>query len=59
MANPRVRENLKFYPKDAGIELAEAREGSRWLHDLPLEMTTPWIRLGAKAVRTTLPLNRR
>ncbi|KAF4615110.1 hypothetical protein D9613_003453 [Agrocybe pediades] len=45
MCNPKVRSVLHFYPEDAGERLAEARQGSRWLHDLPLDEATPMIRL--------------
>ncbi|KAF4609714.1 hypothetical protein D9613_011993 [Agrocybe pediades] len=45
MCNPKVRNVLHFYPEDAGERLAEARQGSRWLQDLPLDEATPMVRL--------------
>ncbi|CAK5270513.1 unnamed protein product [Mycena citricolor] len=48
MANPRVRPHLSFYPEDSGNELSEARQGQRWLHELPNDQTTPMIRLAGK-----------
>lgn len=44
LGNPRVRRKLHFYPEDAGPVLREARQGSRWLHDMPSDQTTPMIR---------------
>jgi hypothetical protein len=44
LGNPRVRRNLHFYPEDAGPVLREARQGHRWLHDMPSDQTTPMIR---------------
>ncbi|CAK5274493.1 unnamed protein product [Mycena citricolor] len=44
MANPKVRSHLSFYPEDAGQRLSEARQGDRWLHELPDDQTTPMIR---------------
>lgn len=44
MGNPRVRHNLHVYPEDAGPVLREARQGSRWLHEMPSDQTTPMIR---------------
>lgn len=41
MSNPYVRPNLHFYPEDSRPYLAEARQGQRWLHDLPPEQTSP------------------
>lgn len=46
MANPKVRPHLHFYPEDAGVKLSEARQGSRWLHELLPEQTTPMVRIG-------------
>lgn len=48
MANLNVWKHLNFYPKDSGPVLSEACEGSRWLHNLPPKLMTPWIRLGGK-----------
>lgn len=45
MANPRVRPHLHFYPEDSGRSLGEARQGAKWLHELPPEDTTPMIRI--------------
>ena len=44
MANPRVRPHLHFLPEDAGLRLAEAWQGHRWLHELDSELTTPMVR---------------
>jgi hypothetical protein len=44
VGNPRVRRNLHFYPEDSGPVLREARQGSRWLHEMPSDETTPMIR---------------
>ncbi|KAF7362836.1 hypothetical protein MVEN_00633400 [Mycena venus] len=43
MANPRVRPHLSFYPEDSGPRLSEARQGERWLKELPAEQTTPML----------------
>jgi hypothetical protein len=45
MANPRVRPHLSFYPEDSGPKLSEARQGQRWLKELPDEQTTPMLRI--------------
>ncbi|PBK79410.1 hypothetical protein ARMGADRAFT_1049148 [Armillaria gallica] len=45
MANPQVRPHLHFYPEDSGKRLAEVRQGSRWLHELPDELLTPMLRI--------------
>ncbi|KAF8885562.1 hypothetical protein CPB84DRAFT_1666965, partial [Gymnopilus junonius] len=45
MANPEVRPHLWTYPEDAGPNLSEARQASRWLHEIRPEDTTPMIRL--------------
>ncbi|KAK7007081.1 hypothetical protein R3P38DRAFT_3325555 [Favolaschia claudopus] len=45
MANPRVRPHLHFYPEDSGEKLSEARQGERWLHEIPDEQTTPMVRI--------------
>ncbi|KAJ7147561.1 hypothetical protein C8R43DRAFT_889965, partial [Mycena crocata] len=45
MANPRVRPHLSFYPEDSGSRLSEARQGDRWLKELPDEQTTPMLRI--------------
>ncbi|KAJ7886066.1 hypothetical protein B0H13DRAFT_2535282 [Mycena leptocephala] len=41
MANPNVRPHLSFYPEDSGPKLSEARQGERWLKELPDTQTTP------------------
>jgi hypothetical protein len=45
MANPKVRPSLHFYPEDSGQTLEEARQASRWLHELRSEETSPMIRI--------------
>ncbi|KAK7032978.1 hypothetical protein R3P38DRAFT_3313080 [Favolaschia claudopus] len=45
MANPRVRPHLHFYPEDSGQKLSEARQGQRWLNEIPDEQTTPMVRI--------------
>lgn len=45
MANPNVRPHLHFYPEDSGPKLSEARQGQRWLKELPDDRTTPMVRL--------------
>ena len=46
MANPNVRPKMTFYPEDAGDNLDEAHQGSRWLHEMDDDQLTPMIRLG-------------
>ncbi|KAF4584957.1 hypothetical protein EYR40_001783 [Pleurotus pulmonarius] len=46
MANPKVRPHLSFYPEDAGKRLSEARQGARWLHEVPSNQLTPMARIG-------------
>ncbi|KAJ6562524.1 hypothetical protein B0H19DRAFT_1375582 [Mycena capillaripes] len=46
MSNPKVRPNLEFYPEDTGKLLEEARQGKRWLEEIPSEQTTPMARIG-------------
>ncbi|RDB27987.1 hypothetical protein Hypma_002121 [Hypsizygus marmoreus] len=46
MANPKVRPHLSFYPEDSGTKLSEARQGARWLHEVPDEQLTPMARIG-------------
>jgi hypothetical protein len=48
MANPRVRPHLSFYPEDSGPKLSEARQGQRWLNELPPEQTTPMLRISGQ-----------
>ncbi|KAF6758067.1 hypothetical protein DFP72DRAFT_1065314 [Ephemerocybe angulata] len=48
MANPEVVNHLHFFPEDSGVRLTEARQGSRWLHELPAELTTPCVRRGSQ-----------
>ncbi|PPQ76947.1 LOW QUALITY PROTEIN: hypothetical protein CVT26_007944, partial [Gymnopilus dilepis] len=45
-ANPKVRPHLSVYPEDSGLELSEARQGSRWLHEVPNGQTTPMALIG-------------
>jgi hypothetical protein len=45
MANPKVRPHLYFYPEDSYPRLEEARQGIRWLHELPADQTTPMARI--------------
>ncbi|THU99664.1 hypothetical protein K435DRAFT_818510 [Dendrothele bispora CBS 962.96] len=45
MANPQVREHLKFYPEDSGKKLSEARQAQRWLEEIPDELLTPMARI--------------
>ncbi|KAJ6462550.1 hypothetical protein C8R45DRAFT_841581 [Mycena sanguinolenta] len=45
MANPKVRPHLSFYPEDSGQKLSEARQGKRWLEELPDSQTTPMLRI--------------
>jgi hypothetical protein len=45
MANPKVCPSLHFYPEDSGQTLEEARQASRWFHELRPEETTPMIRV--------------
>lgn len=52
MANPQVRPHLHFYPEDAGDELSEARQGTRWLHSLPPELTTPYADIAGQTYYT-------
>lgn len=57
MANPRVRPHLSFYPENTGGEyLAEARQGARWLDEVPGEYLTPMIRVGARDFYVHEPL---
>ncbi|KAJ7435966.1 hypothetical protein B0H11DRAFT_2256623 [Mycena galericulata] len=48
MSNPKVRPHLSFYPEDNGKGLDEARQGTRWLNELPDEETTPMARIGTQ-----------
>lgn len=45
MANPKVRPHLQFYPEDSGPKLSEARQGQRWLNEIPDDRTTPMVRI--------------
>lgn len=45
MNNPLVRPHLSFLPEDAKNELFEARQGSRWLHELDEDLLTPMVRV--------------
>ncbi|KAJ7863811.1 hypothetical protein B0H14DRAFT_2348797, partial [Mycena olivaceomarginata] len=46
MSNPKVCPHLDFYPEDTGKLLAEARQGKRWLEEIPSSQTTPMARIG-------------
>ncbi|TEB36454.1 hypothetical protein FA13DRAFT_1600926, partial [Coprinellus micaceus] len=46
LANPRVRRSLSFIPEDSYPRLSEARQGTRWLKELPPELTTPSQEIG-------------
>src|ERR1700712_1689180 len=46
MSNPNVRPHLSFYPEDSGPKLSEARQGQRWLNEIPDAQTTPMLRIG-------------
>ncbi|KAF8192221.1 hypothetical protein K438DRAFT_1762221 [Mycena galopus ATCC 62051] len=48
MSNSKVRPHLHFYPEDSGPKLSEARQGERWLHELPDKQTTPMARISGK-----------
>ncbi|KAF8187836.1 hypothetical protein K438DRAFT_1907474 [Mycena galopus ATCC 62051] len=48
MSNPKVRPHLHFYPEDSGPKLSEARQGERWLHEIPDKQTTPMARISGK-----------
>ncbi|KAK7059475.1 hypothetical protein R3P38DRAFT_3303396 [Favolaschia claudopus] len=48
MANPKVRPHLSFYPEDSGPKLSEARQGERWLKELPDNQTTPMVRIAER-----------
>lgn len=45
MANPKVRPHLSFYPEDSGPRLSEARQGRRWLHELPNDQMSQMARI--------------
>lgn len=47
MANPLIRPHIRFYPEDAGSRLTETWQASRWLHELPSDILTPMVRIGA------------
>ncbi|KAJ7728363.1 hypothetical protein B0H16DRAFT_1331027 [Mycena metata] len=36
----------QFYPEDSGKRLEEARQGTRWLEEMPADKTTPMARIG-------------
>ncbi|KAJ7176536.1 hypothetical protein C8R46DRAFT_1213111 [Mycena filopes] len=48
MANPAVRDKLRFLPEDSGPSLSQAWQASRWLHELDSDLTTPMIRLNTQ-----------
>ncbi|EMD30755.1 hypothetical protein CERSUDRAFT_101017 [Gelatoporia subvermispora B] len=43
-ANPLVRPHLHVYPEDSGTTLHEARQGRRWLHEMPADVACPMAR---------------
>ncbi|KAJ6583660.1 hypothetical protein B0H10DRAFT_2168146 [Mycena sp. CBHHK59/15] len=45
MANPTVRENLRFLPEDTKPSLSQAWQAKRWLNELDSDLTTPMIRI--------------
>ncbi|KAJ7606697.1 hypothetical protein FB45DRAFT_765011, partial [Roridomyces roridus] len=45
MSNPRVCPHLEFYPEDTAKLLQEARQGKRWLEEIPFSQTTPMARI--------------
>ncbi|KAK1226230.1 hypothetical protein PQX77_010812 [Marasmius sp. AFHP31] len=45
MSNPLVRPNLHFYPESTDNKISEARQGARWLTELPDEDLTPMVRV--------------
>ncbi|KIM36126.1 hypothetical protein M413DRAFT_31880 [Hebeloma cylindrosporum] len=46
MGNPKVRPHLSFYPEDSGQRVSEARQATRWLHEVPNDQLTPMARIG-------------
>ncbi|KAK0471280.1 hypothetical protein IW261DRAFT_1671032 [Armillaria novae-zelandiae] len=44
MGNPKVWPLLEFYPEDAGNQLSEACQASRWLDEAPDDQLTPMFR---------------
>ncbi|KAJ7710741.1 hypothetical protein B0H17DRAFT_914765 [Mycena rosella] len=48
MSNPKVRPHLEFYPEDSGSLLEEARQGKRWLEEIPSDQITPMARIGTQ-----------
>ncbi|KAJ7195401.1 hypothetical protein B0H12DRAFT_1299784, partial [Mycena haematopus] len=40
-----IRPHLSFYPEDSGPKLSEARQGDRWLKELPDSQATPMLRI--------------
>ncbi|KAJ6576290.1 hypothetical protein B0H10DRAFT_2345690 [Mycena sp. CBHHK59/15] len=45
MANPTVRENIRFLPEDTKPSLSQAWQAKRWLNELDSDLTTPMIRI--------------
>lgn len=45
MGNPQVRPHLSFYPEDSGPHLSEARQGRRWLYELPSDQMSQMARI--------------
>ncbi|KAJ3897384.1 hypothetical protein F5879DRAFT_996133 [Lentinula edodes] len=49
ISNPQVREKLSFYPEDrAAKNVSEARQFSRWLHEIPDDEIGPMARIGGQ-----------
>lgn len=45
MSNPKVRQNLHFYPEDTSPHLRQTRQAERWLKEVRPQDTTPMIRI--------------
>lgn len=56
LSNKRVRPKLHFLPEDAGPRLSEARQGRRWLYELPPELTTPTLKIKDELYYTFEPV---
>ncbi|KAF7325590.1 hypothetical protein MKEN_00408600 [Mycena kentingensis (nom. inval.)] len=46
LANPLVRDKLRFLPEDNGKKISQAWQARRWRHELDADLTTPMIRVG-------------
>ncbi|KIY71216.1 hypothetical protein CYLTODRAFT_487432 [Cylindrobasidium torrendii FP15055 ss-10] len=44
MSNPNVRPHLHFWPEDNKKGVSEARQASRWMHEMPDDLAPPMIR---------------